>query len=630
MKSSLKFEDSVDERLRDNFMDLSFEFGILSFNKANHTRSLIQSIYKFEKDLKFKILILDQASHLPERLILEKLLIDYSEVKLIDSGRNLGVGGGRNLLLENATADWLVFLDNDLELNGSILNQLLKSKSQGNFFSLPFEESSIELSEATIPYLYLEGEAWSESANAGLGGVSFSDFKKGFFDRRNVGVAGGVFAAKTKVLREVEGYKSPGLVGYEDLELTLRLKNLGHAISVLDIEPLTHNKLFGNSGDDSASEIQRLNLFELRANAIHIEKKHGYRVWGNNQYDWLVNRAINASIQQEMIKNLNPYTTMINIADKRPFILLVCDVPGWAFHNIALKYKELFSHLYNFEIVYSVNWAEFCVTLFRGKWDAVIFLWRVPLFQLFKEGSYPTKLLSRTGFHVCDYQGSMGYENEVKSLVELGVKSAYVNEDLYSAKHQEEPNSFYLPDGVDTNVFRPRAKGPKRTGATVGWVGNRLWGGIDDVKGYSKVIKPTLEYLESNQLNVTFEVIDASAGAIPKHAVASRMREWSAVICTSKHEGTPNPVLEGLSSGLKIISTRVGMLPEIEKSGGVIGFIDQSHRDLIQEIKKVAEMTYQERLEIDAKNRKVAMKWDWKNVAPMYLNFIQGLVGGSK
>jgi glycosyltransferase involved in cell wall biosynthesis len=611
-------------------MDPLFEFAILSFNKAGHTRSLIQSIYKFEKDVEFKILILDQASHLRERLILEKLVNDYPDVKLIDSERNLGVGGGRNLLLERATADWLIFLDNDLELNGPILNQLLEVRGQANFFSLPFKESSIELTQATIPYLYLEGEAKSESANAGLGGVSFSDFKKGFFDLQNVGIAGGVLAAKTEVLREVEGYKSPGLVGYEDLELTLRLKNRGHIISVLDIEPLTHNKLSIPSDDNSASEVQRLNLFELRANAIHIEKKHGYRVWGNNQYTWLVTRAINASIQQEMIKNLNPYTITININDKRPSILIVCDVPGWAFHNIALKYKELFSHAFNFEIVYSSNWAEFCVTLFKGDWHAVIFLWRVPLFQLFRDGDYPTKLIPRTGFHVCDYQGSMGYENEAKSLIELGVKSAYVNEDLFSAKHREEPNSFYLPDGVDTNVFRPRANGPKRNGATVGWVGNRLWGGADDVKGYSKVIKPTLDYLDLNQLNVTFDVIDASQGAIPKHAVASRMRDWSAVICASKHEGTPNPVLEGLSSGLKVISTRVGMLPEIEKGGGVIGFIEQNHRDLVKEIKKVAEMTYEERLEIDKVNRKAAMKWDWRNVAPMYLNFIQALLSGSK
>ena len=224
----------------------------------------------------------------------------------------------------------------------------------------------------------------------------------------------------------------------------------------------------------------------------------------------------------------------------------------------------------------------------------------------------------------------MGYENEVESLIELGVKSAYVNEDLFSAKYRDESNSFYVPDGVDTNVFRPRANGPRRNGATVGWVGNRLWGGVDDVKGYSKVIKPTLEYLNLNQLNVTFDVIDASQGAIPKNAVASRMRDWTAVICTSKHEGTPNPVLEGLSSGLKVISTRVGMLPEIEKSGGVIGFIDQNYRDLIKEIEKVAEMTYEERLEIHNVNRNVALNWDWKSVAPMYLNFIQALLGGSK
>jgi glycosyltransferase involved in cell wall biosynthesis len=607
-----------------------YEFAILSFNKASMTRSLIESIYRYEKEFDFVITILDQASHTNERSILEQLAAKYSRIRLIDSHVNRGVGGGRNYLIENAISEWLIFLDNDLELKGSVLNELYKKSSDNYFFSMPFFEEGNHSSPPIVPYLYLEGEPGSMKATAGLGGVPFEDFLKGTLDKNNLGVAGGAFIARTSIFQELGGYRAPGLVGYEDLELTLRIRNLGYKIHVLEIEPLMHNKSRASLNSDMNSEIQRLNTPDLKANANYIEKCHGYKVWGENQYAWLVRRAIDGSIQKEMIRNINSNIFEVKKLNSRPRILLVCDVPGWAFHNIALQYKLLFSHLYEFIIVFNKNWSCLGTTLFSENWAGIIFLWRVPLFQLVKDGDYPSEFLHKTGYHVCDYLGNLGFDDEVHALNLSGAQTAYVNRELFAQGKNIKTSAHYVPDGVSTDIFFPNIGKPLNKKLTVGWVGNSKWGGVDDVKGFGSVIKPAMIEVEKQNSYIKFEFIDSTNGGIRKIDVAKQMRRWDVIICASKHEGTPNPVLEGLATGLEIISTRVGMLPEIEKSGGTVHFIDRDPECLARAIISIEKIDVEQRRIVQLSNRAASLRWDWKTIANQYQNFILAVIGGTK
>jgi glycosyltransferase involved in cell wall biosynthesis len=603
-----------------------FEFAILSHNKAKYTKKLIETIFLYEKSIDFTISILDQASHKEERLILEEILNVHPELKLLDSNVNLGVGGGRNFLIEHSSSEWMIFLDNDLELNGSILDELKNNINTFNFFAIPFFESEISNSKAKIPYLYLEGEQGTKSAYAGLGGVDYSDYLKGRVKSENIGIAGGALAANLKRLKEIGGYRSPGLVGYEDVELTLRLHALKESISVLQVSPLRHNKEIQVHAISRESEIQRLDVLELKANANFIERIHGYRVWSSNQYTWLIERAKNAQIEQDIARILNPIKKEMKRLHSRPIILLVCDKPGWALHNIALKYKEMLSHDFDFVITFTIDWYEFTKILFSEHWDGVIFLWRVPLFQLIADDQYPIGLLKKTGFHVCDHQGDMGYDKEVAKLLTGSVKIAYVNKKLYHGKSFAYPNSYYVPDGVDTNLFYPADERSLSSGFKIGWIGNRLWGGLDDVKGYKSVIDPALKKLDRISDRIFFEPIDASRGSIPKFAVASLMRNWDVVICTSSHEGTPNPILEGISSGLCVISTRVGMTGELSESGAQINYINREADELVQKILELSNLD-KSKLEFEKiQNREASLKWDWKNIGHYYQTFIESLL----
>jgi glycosyltransferase involved in cell wall biosynthesis len=107
------------------------------------------------------------------------------------------------------------------------------------------------------------------------------------------------------------------------------------------------------------------------------------------------------------------------------------------------------------------------------------------------------------------------------------------------------------------------------------------------------------------------------------------MKNWDVVICTSRHEGTPNPILEGLASGLAVVSTPVGMTPELIRRGAAISLIEGDSNALFSELKKLAELKSAEKLHtIQIQNRNTALKYDWRKTLDHHKRFIHKVVEG--
>lgn len=99
------------------------------------------------------------------------------------------------------------------------------------------------------------------------------------------------------------------------------------------------------------------------------------------------------------------------------------------------------------------------------------------------------------------------------------------------------------------------------------WVGSQVHANL---KGYP--ILQQLEQLIPDRLGITtdFRLVD-SFGKQGARLSLKEMARWyrtgTIYLCASACEGTPNPVLESMASGLVIVSTPVGNVPELIRNG---------------------------------------------------------------
>ena len=86
---------------------------LINYNTFGLTSACLRSIYAQTKDVGFEVVLVDNAS--TERDPAD-FLIEFPEVKLIRSDKNLGFAGGNNLGLQHARGEYLLLLNSDTEL----------------------------------------------------------------------------------------------------------------------------------------------------------------------------------------------------------------------------------------------------------------------------------------------------------------------------------------------------------------------------------------------------------------------------------------------------------------------------------------------------------------------------------
>lgn len=177
---------------------------------------------------------------------------------------------------------------------------------------------------------------------------------------------------------------------------------------------------------------------------------------------------------------------------------------------------------------------------------------------------------------------------------------------------------FSTPNGVDTSFYRPRLW-PRRTGPLrVGWAGSLANHGPEQ-RGFLDLIMPATRLARGVQLVTAIREECWRSRSVLRSQREMRQfyRSLDVYLCASRSEGTPNPCLEAAASGVPIVSTPVGNMPEFLRDGSN-GFLVE--RDPTAIARRLAELRDDRwlRIRMGAAARQAARQWDWRHMARHY------------
>lgn len=273
-------------------------------------------------------------------------------------------------------------------------------------------------------------------------------------------------------------------------------------------------------------------------------------------------------------------------------ICIIADVPNWAFDNIAQKLKKELSYKYDISIDYFNRREEadnFFELVERNKdCDLIHFLNRRMLLLIgtdsFKEKvekngynleEYIYVMKNKFSTAIYDYmdideEGIKEHTpifNKYTKLYYTATKKLFniyntINEykKPFSMVHDICDETMYLPK----NLNRFDYQNINNRDIVIGWVGNSVHSGEQgvDLKGFRSILKPVVDELISEGYHFKEHYADRNVVWKSAEEMPDYYNEIDVCICASVHEGTPRPVLESMHSGVPIISTDVGIVPE--------------------------------------------------------------------
>ena len=276
----------------------------------------------------------------------------------------------------------------------------------------------------------------------------------------------------------------------------------------------------------------------------------------------------------------------------KPRIALICDVPNWAFDNIAKIVKKALDYKYDIRIDYLNRWTEgdfFYELIERNDdCDLIHFLNR-RILLLMKTEALKNKV-EANGKTLEEYIkiNKKRFSTSIYDFIDLdpdGIEShkpifnEYTNNyyaatkklfDIYSSIDGLKKPDAMVHDICDKEIYEPinlkrfELDEIKNRPIVIGWVGNSSHSGEDkvDLKGFNTILKPVVDELKEEGYNIIGHYADRNDRWRTTEEMPTYYSEIDVCVCASIHEGTPRPVLEAMYSGVPIISTDVGIVSE--------------------------------------------------------------------
>lgn len=325
-------------------------------------------------------------------------------------------------------------------------------------------------------------------------------------------------------------------------------------------------------------------------------------------------------------------------------ITLVADTPGWAYDNISQNIRKYLGDLFEIDIVYVVNYSnytEFFIDLFCTRDSQFIHIfWREYFFVMLRNISledlrtridpkiaaecFASKVITTSIYdHLYLSDEEVSERQDFFSFVDAYSVGSQRLKSIYDGKMNVPPD-LVIEDGVDTDVYQ--AVNPERFSEIdrdflIGWAGNSQWHftKTEDPKGVHTILKPAIEMLKGQGFKVRGVFADVSVKRRPRSEMPKYYNSIDVLVCSSAIEGTPNPVLEAMACGVPVISTDVGIIPQL---------FGRLQRKFILQNRSAEEMAEKLRsliqdrplmLSLSKENLEITREWRWEHHMPKWM-----------
>lgn len=259
---------------------------VLSLGRVTDTKRCIGAIEKHTR-LPHEVLVIDNGS--PEDSIRELRAFTESarSFRLHESGRNLGCGGGRNLGAQMVGGEYVVFLDNDIEVSHGWLEALATEM-----------ETEPRLAACCCRVVFPDGKVQFNGGGMrrGAARVRFDllDTGKDASDLSTLEtydcewVPGGATIFRRKLLLELP-YDTEISGAYEDNDWSMRVRAAGHRLRNAPLAAVTHHHIDFNpeARRDRHYLDARYDKKALESTLARFHEKHGVFIDEEDLYRYL-------------------------------------------------------------------------------------------------------------------------------------------------------------------------------------------------------------------------------------------------------------------------------------------------------------------------------------------------------
>lgn len=622
----------------------------LSLNRSSLSIRLLESIARWLPGFAGEVLVVDNGSEASElaaiRATLERAPF---RSRVVELGSNYGVAGGRNRTMEHVQTEWVVCLDNDIFFTQDPLPAIQADIALlgCRFLNLPLLEPGADRVFANGGHLYVTvlgtevhvggGTALRQEAPAGPGQPFLSTF-----------LFGGASVLHRDTFVRLGGYDEGYFVGFEDTDFSIKLLHEGYKIGNTGALALVHEHPAPASDTDRDYERKRFARAAIRSSALHFERKHGLRVWSEGIDEWLKGRHRELGLDDEAPEERAGAASVVTAG--RPRIALVPDVEGWAFDNIAQQVRRNLSDRYDF-VVIPMDVLEHDIAkalLVAQDCDLVHFFWRehvrllqsdelrrwvrdtgVP-FETFHERFIASRVITTAVYdHLFLSEAERADRRALFASVDAYSVSSRRLFDIYRTIGDYPPPAAILEDGVDLERFRPAAterfdrSGPGEL--VVGWAGNSRWATErEDSKGVRTILRPAIEQLAAEGLRVRPLFADRAERMISHRDMPAYYSRIDVYVCTSEIEGTPNPVLEAMACGVPVVSTDVGIVPDLFGRLQRRYILRERSVECLKDALRELALERERLRDLSAENLRMVAAWNWQGKARAFAAFFDG------